>query len=69
VNLGVEINKTGDNNVEVAVQLQDVTGARSARSRWTFPYVAGTDQEALVKKARRFATGCAGVSRTAPRTS
>ncbi len=47
----VEINKTGNNNVEVAVQLQDVTGRPVGSVEMTFPYVAGTDENALVKKA------------------
>jgi iron complex outermembrane receptor protein len=47
----VEINQAGNNNVEVAVQLQDVAGRPVGSVEMTFPYVAGTDQEALVKKA------------------
>src|SRR6266702_3411482 len=47
----VEINAAGNNNVEVALQLQDVTGRPAGVVEMTFPYVAGTDQDALVKKA------------------
>ncbi len=46
----VEINRTGNNNVEVAVQLQDVAGHPVGSVEMTFPYVAGTDEDALVKK-------------------
>jgi iron complex outermembrane receptor protein len=53
----VEINKTGDNNVEVAVQLQDVTGRPVGSVEMTFPYVAGTDEDALVKKAEEIRNG------------
>src|ERR1700674_1263558 len=53
----VEINQTGDNNVEVAVQLQDVTGRPVGAIEMTFPYVAGTDQDALVKKAEEIRDG------------
>ena len=35
----------------IAVQLQDVTGAAVGTVEMTFPYVAGSDQEALVQKA------------------
>jgi TonB-dependent siderophore receptor len=47
----VEINATGNNNVEVEVQLQDVTGRPVGVVELTFPYVAGTDEAALIKKA------------------
>jgi iron complex outermembrane receptor protein len=53
----VEINKTGDNNVEVVVQLQDVTGRPVGAVEMTFPYVAGTDEDALVKKAEEIRNG------------
>jgi iron complex outermembrane receptor protein len=46
----VEINKTGDNNVEVAVQLQDVTGRSVGSVEMTFRYVAGTDEAALIRQ-------------------
>src|SRR5260221_1660724 len=47
----VEINKVGDNNVEVAVPLEDVTGRAIGTVEMTFPYVAGTDEDALIQKA------------------
>lgn len=47
----VEINQTGDNNVEVAVPLEDVTGRAIGTVEMTFPYVPGTDQDALIQKA------------------
>src|SRR5258706_11623527 len=51
----VEINQKGNNNVEVAVQLQDVTKQPVGVVEMTFPYVAGTDEEALIKQARDLA--------------
>lgn len=49
----VEINKSGNNNVEVGVPLQDVTGRTIGAVEMTFPYVAGTDEEALIAKAQK----------------
>jgi iron complex outermembrane receptor protein len=46
----VEINQTGNNNVEVGLQLQDVTGRPVGSVEITFPYVAGTDEAALIEK-------------------
>ncbi len=46
----VEINKTGDNNVEVSVQLRDVSRRPVGVVELTFPYIAGTDEAALVKQ-------------------
>src|SRR5258706_4618747 len=47
----IEINQAGDNNVEVAVQLRDVSRRAVGVIELTFPYIAGTDQDALVKQA------------------
>jgi iron complex outermembrane recepter protein len=52
-----EINQQGNNNVEVAVQLQDVTGRAVGVVEMTFPYVAGTDEAALLAKAQAIANG------------
>ena len=49
----IEINSAGDNNVEVALQLQAVTGQPVGSVEMTFPYPPGTDQEALLKKAEK----------------
>src|SRR5258706_11625602 len=51
----VEINQKGNNNVEVAVQLQDVTKQPVGVCEMTFPYVAGTDEDALIKQAQDLA--------------
>ena len=47
----VEINKTGDYNVEVEIPLLDDRRRTIGSVEMTFPYVAGFDQEALIKKA------------------
>jgi iron complex outermembrane receptor protein len=47
----IEINPAGDQNVEVAFQLQDVTGRPIGTVEMTFPYPPGTDKEALVEQA------------------
>src|SRR5262249_6202451 len=47
----IEINPAGDQNVEVAFQLQDVTGRPVGTVEMTFPYPPGTDKEALVEQA------------------
>jgi iron complex outermembrane receptor protein len=47
----VEINRTGDQNVETEVQLFDVNRRPIGSVEMTFPYVAGLDEDALVKKA------------------
>ena len=51
----VEINQAGNNNVEVAVPLQDVAGRPIGTVEMTFPYVSGTDQDALVQKGTAIA--------------
>jgi len=53
----VEINGAGNNNVEVGLQLQDVTGRPVGVVEMTFPYIAGTDESALVKKAEAIRDG------------
>ncbi len=47
----VEINRTGDQNVETEVQLLDVNRRPIGSVEMTFPYVAGLDEDALVNKA------------------
>ncbi|HZZ92172.1 MAG TPA: TonB-dependent receptor [Usitatibacter sp.] len=47
----VEINRTGNNNVEVELPLLSVTKQTVGTVEMTFPYVAGTDRNALVQKA------------------
>lgn len=47
----VEINRTGNNNVEVAIQLVNVDGQPVGTAEMTFPYVPGTDEDALIGKA------------------
>ena len=47
----VEINRIGDQNVETEVQLFDVNRRAIGAVEMTFPYVAGLDEDALVKKA------------------
>jgi iron complex outermembrane recepter protein len=51
----VEINRAGDNNVEIEVQLQDVTGQAVGSVELTFPYTPGTDTDALIKKGEGIA--------------
>src|SRR5437868_7011226 len=47
----VEINKRGDDNVEVEVVLYDIFRQVIGTVEFTFPYPPGTDQDALVRKA------------------
>jgi len=47
----VEINRTGDYNVEIEIPLFDDHRKSIGSIEMTFPYVAGFDQEALIKKA------------------
>ncbi len=47
----VEINRTGDYNVEVEIPLFDDRRRTIGSVEMTFPYVAGFDQAALIKKA------------------
>lgn len=47
----VEINPSGDQNVEAEVQLFDVERRPIGALEMTFPYVAGLDQDALVRTA------------------
>jgi len=48
----VEINRKGDQNVEVAVQLHDVTGRPVGSAEMTFPYKSGTDADALIEEGQ-----------------
>ena len=50
-NARVEINRTGDQNVEVEVPLYDVNRRPVGTLELTFPYPAGADQAALVRRA------------------
>jgi iron complex outermembrane receptor protein len=47
----VEINRSGDQNVETEVQFFDVNRRTLGTVEMTFPYVAGLDEDALIKKA------------------
>jgi iron complex outermembrane receptor protein len=47
----VEINRSGDQNVEVEVPLFDVNRRTIGGVEMTFPYVAGLDEDALIKTA------------------
>ena len=49
----VEINRAGDENVEIALQLHDVTGRPVGSVEMTFPYKSGTDTDALVEKGQQ----------------
>jgi iron complex outermembrane receptor protein len=49
----VEINRAGDENVEIALQLHDVTGRPVGSVEMTFPYESGTDTDALVEKGQQ----------------
>lgn len=49
----VEINSKGDQNVEVAIQLRNVSNRAIGTVELTFPYVAGTDNDALIEKAEK----------------
>jgi iron complex outermembrane receptor protein len=51
----VEINRVGNNNVEVEVPLLSVTRETVGAIELTFPYVAGTDRDALLQKANDIA--------------
>lgn len=51
----VEINRTGTNNVEVALPLLSVTRQVVGSVEMTFPYPPGTDRLALVRKAQHIA--------------
>jgi iron complex outermembrane receptor protein len=48
----VEINRTGDYNVEIEIPLFDAERRTVGSVEMTFPYVAGFDQDALIKKAQ-----------------
>jgi TonB-dependent siderophore receptor len=50
----VEINRKGDQNVEVEVPLFDIFKQAIGSVEFTFPYVAGTDEAALVKQAAQY---------------
>jgi iron complex outermembrane receptor protein len=49
----VEINRRGDQNVEVALQLHDVTGRPVGSIELTFPYKAGSDEDALIQQGQK----------------
>ena len=48
----VEINREADQNVEVGVQLHDVTGRAVGAVEMTFPYKSGTDEDALIEQGQ-----------------
>src|SRR5436309_5437165 len=50
----IEINRRGDENVEVELPLFDIFKQVIGTVEFTFPYPPGTDQEALVKKAAQY---------------
>ena len=50
----VEINRKGDQNVEVEVPLFDIFKQAIGSVEFTFPYVPGTDEAALVKQAAQY---------------
>ncbi len=51
----VEINRTGANNVEVALPLLSVTGQSVGSVEMTFPYPAGTDRLAMLRQGQHIA--------------
>ena len=50
----VEINRKGDQNVEVALALRDIYRQTIGAVEFTFPYTPGTDEDALIKKAAQY---------------
>ena len=50
----VEINRLGDQNAEVEVQLFDIYKQVIGSVEFTFPYPPGTDQDALVRQAAQY---------------
>ena len=50
----VEINRRGDQNVEVEVVLYDIFKQAIGSVEFTFPYVPGTDEAALVTQATQY---------------
>jgi iron complex outermembrane receptor protein len=50
----IEINRRGDDNVEVELPLFDIFKQAIGTVEFTFPYPPSTDQEALVKKAAQY---------------
>ena len=49
-----EINRHGDQNVEVVLPLRDIYKQTIGAVKFTFPYTPGTDEDALLKKAAQY---------------